>query len=108
MSFPRKPNPTTRREALRRVGNGFGMAAFASLLNTSMARAGGLPAPGGTGAIQLDHPQKVKRVIFLFMNGGLSTIDSFDPTQAAAAAAKEKAKEVFARAGKFFGNDNKK
>ena len=79
MSFPRKPNPTTRREALRRVGNGFGMAAFASLLNTSMARAGGLAAPGGTGAIQLDHPQKVKRVIFLFMNGGLSTIDSFDP-----------------------------
>jgi hypothetical protein len=27
----------------------------------------------------LDYPQKVKRVIFLFMNGGLSTIDAFDP-----------------------------
>ncbi len=36
------------------------------------------------------------------------TIDSFDPTQAAAQAAKDKAKDVFSRAGKFFGNDNKK
>jgi len=36
------------------------------------------------------------------------TIDSFDPTQAAAQAAKDKAKDVFQRAGKFFGNDNKK
>ncbi|MBY0504880.1 MAG: DUF1501 domain-containing protein [Bryobacteraceae bacterium] len=80
MSFHKKPNPTTRREALRRVGNGFGMAAFASLLNNSLARAGGLAAPDGSvGVAKLDHPQKVKRVIFLFMNGGLSSVDSFDP-----------------------------
>jgi hypothetical protein len=80
MSFHKKPNPTTRREALRRVGNGFGMAAFASMLGNSIARAEGLAGPdGATPGIKLDHPQKVKRVIFLFMNGGLSTIDSFDP-----------------------------
>ena len=80
MSLHKKSNPTTRREALRRVGNGFGMAAFASMLSNSVARAGGLAAPdGSTGAAKLDHPQRVKRVIFLFMNGGLSTIDSFDP-----------------------------
>ena len=31
------------------------------------------------GVAKLDYPQRVKRVIFLFMNGGLSTIDAFDP-----------------------------
>src|SRR5947209_8131454 len=58
-----------RREALRRVGSGFGMMAFAGMLERSVARAG----------TQLDYPQKVKRIIFLFMNGGLSHVDSFDP-----------------------------
>jgi hypothetical protein len=73
-------NPLTRREALRKVGNGFGFMAFASAVSESVARANGVIAPDATlGAAVLDHPQKVKRVIFLFMNGGLSTIDSFDP-----------------------------
>jgi hypothetical protein len=31
---------------------------------------------------KLDHPQRVKRLIFLFMNGGCSSIDSFDPKPA--------------------------
>jgi hypothetical protein len=73
--------PVTRRDALRRVGNGFGMMAFAGMLGQSMARAGltGTAASSGMGVATLDYPQKVKRVIFLFMNGGLSTIDAFDP-----------------------------
>jgi hypothetical protein len=76
-------NPVTRREALRRVGNGFGMMAFASTLSESMARAGITGGEtNGMGVAKLDHPQKVKRVIFLFMNGGLSTIDAFDPKPA--------------------------
>ncbi|MFN9897185.1 MAG: DUF1501 domain-containing protein, partial [Acidobacteriota bacterium] len=81
MSSHKSSNPTTRREALRRIGNGFGMMAFASLVNQSVARAEGLVDGAGRplGAATLDHPQRVKRVIFLFMNGGLSTIDSFDP-----------------------------
>jgi hypothetical protein len=68
------PNPATRREALRRIGNGFGMMAFASLVGESVAL-----AQGQMGVHKLDHPAKVKRVIFLFMNGGCSAIDSFDP-----------------------------
>lgn len=77
----KSPNPTTRREALRRMGNGFGMMAFAGMLGESMARAGAVLTPDGgvAGAHKLDHPAKVKRVIFLFMNGGCSAIDSFDP-----------------------------
>src|SRR5215212_2416775 len=74
-------NPFTRREALRRVGNGFGMMAFADMVGESMARAGVGPEEN-LGVGKLDHPQKIKRVIFLFMNGGLSTIDAFDPKPA--------------------------
>src|SRR5690349_10765464 len=60
--------PITRREALCRVGNGFAMMAFASLVNESVTLAAGL-----------HHAPKAKHVIFLFMNGGLSQVDSFDP-----------------------------
>ena len=83
MSAHKSRNPVTRREALRRVGNGFGMMAFAGMIGDSIARAGTIVAPDGSlGNAKLDHPQRVKRVIFLFMNGGLSTIDSFDPKPA--------------------------
>ena len=75
-------NPLTRREALGRVGNGFGMAAFAGMLGRSIAQAAPLATPDGAVLSKLDHPQRVKRVIFLFMNGGCSSIDSFDPKPA--------------------------
>ncbi|HYO82874.1 MAG TPA: DUF1501 domain-containing protein [Bryobacteraceae bacterium] len=75
-----KAQPKTRREALRKIGNGFGMMAFAGMLGESLASAGAIVSPDGGGVLtKLDHPQRVKRIIFLFMNGGLSSIDSFDP-----------------------------
>ena len=67
-------NHITRREALCRIGGGFGMMAFAGLINDSLAAAQSLGSKGG-----LHHPARAKRVIFLFMNGGLSQVDSFDP-----------------------------
>jgi len=83
MSNHKSISPMTRRDALRRIGGGFGMMAFAGMLGESIAQAQGIVAPDGTaGAARLDHPQKVKRVIFLFMNGGCSTIDCFDPKPA--------------------------
>src|SRR5260370_199435 len=82
MSHHKSSNPVTRREALCRVGNGFGMMAFAGMLQTSLARAGALTGADGLvasmGAATLDFPQRVKRVIFLFMNGGMSHVDTFD------------------------------
>ncbi|HEX2344133.1 MAG TPA: DUF1501 domain-containing protein [Vicinamibacterales bacterium] len=73
--------PVTRREALCRIGSGFGMLAFAGMVGESLATAATLTgqdaktlATGG-----LHHPAKAKHVIFLFMNGGLSQVDSFDP-----------------------------
>jgi hypothetical protein len=78
----RQGSPPTRRDALCRIGNGFGMLAFASLVGESLATADTLaaqsPAPGGG----LHHAAKAKHVIFLFMNGGLSQVDSFDPKPA--------------------------
>jgi len=72
--------PVTRRDALCRIGNGFGMLAFAGLVGESIARAAGpLTQDGGVDPRKLDHPARAKRVIFLFMNGGLSQVDSFDP-----------------------------
>jgi hypothetical protein len=56
------------------------MLAFAGLVNESLLRAGALPGQnGGVDPRALDHPARAKRVIFLFMNGGLSQVDSFDP-----------------------------
>lgn len=82
MSSHKSSNPKTRREALHRIGNGFGMMAFAGMVNQSLSAAGALATPDGSVGYKLDHPQRVKRIIFLFMNGGLSTIDSFDPKPA--------------------------
>ena len=67
--------PITRREALCRVGTGFGMAAFASLAGR-VAEA----SPGTGGVLdKLHFEPKAKRVLFLFMNGGVSQVDTFDP-----------------------------
>jgi len=65
---------TTRREFLLRGGAGFGGLALAHLL------AGG--AAAGTNPLAAKaphHAAKAKRVIFLFMEGGPSHIDTFDP-----------------------------
>src|SRR3954466_14577803 len=73
-------HPLPRRDALCRMGNGFGMLAFASLVNESIVRAAGALTQDGTvDARKRPHPARPKRVIFLFMNGGLSQVDSFDP-----------------------------
>ncbi len=84
MSHRKRP-PVTRREALCRIGNGFGMLAFASMVGQSLSAAGvdqlGGSKQGGSKdpPLHLHHPARAKRVIFLFMNGGLSQVDSFDP-----------------------------
>src|SRR5207244_12756471 len=64
------PKPVTRRQALSMIGGGFGLVAFSNMLNTSLARA----------AAQRTHfKPRAKRIIFLFMNGGVSHVDTFDP-----------------------------
>src|ERR1700682_2541273 len=69
-----------RREALCRMGGGFGMLSFASMVGESIAKAD-TPADsqGVPGARIPNFKPKAKHVIFLFMNGGISQVDSFDP-----------------------------
>ena len=50
MSRHKSLNPMTRRDALGRIGNGFGMVAFASLVGRSLTYAQGVTTPDGTGA----------------------------------------------------------
>ena len=63
-----------RRQMLGRMACGIGMAALSQMLGqqtfASAIRSG------------LHHPAKAKRVIFLFLNGGPSHIDTFDPKPA--------------------------
>src|SRR4029078_6329363 len=76
------PQPVTRRDALCRIGSGFGMLAFAGMVGESLAAAAtrsGQSAAAVAATDGLHHPAKAKHVIFLFMNGGLSQVDSFDP-----------------------------
>ena len=64
--------PVTRREALRRVGGGFGMVGLALQAATTNV-------PASPWSVKPPHfAPKAKHVIFLFLNGGLSHIDSFD------------------------------
>lgn len=64
--------PPTRRQMLRQCANGFGALALSALLNE--------PAFGANTPAEKTHfPAKAKNVIFLFMDGGPSQVDTFDP-----------------------------
>jgi len=65
----------TRREMLTRAGCGFGLLALADLLR----RDGLLAADDERPALRLRDDAKAKSVIFLFMGGGPSQVDTFDP-----------------------------
>ena len=58
------------------AGTGFGALALAHLLGTPTASAATPPPVRKVGP---QHPPKAKSVIFLFMEGGPSAIDTFDP-----------------------------
>lgn len=68
--------PITRREMLRTFSGGFGALALAGLLNDE-ARAAAAANPLAPKSPM--YPARAKRVIFLFMHGGPSHVDTFDP-----------------------------
>ncbi len=71
--------PVTRREILSRAAGGFGAIALSSML----AEMSGATAMASTldplAPKQPHYPAKAKNIIFLFMGGGVSHVDSFDP-----------------------------
>src|ERR1700747_2998064 len=67
--------PLTRREMLATCANGFGAVALTALWaeNGTAAPATGVLSDG------LHYPAKARNVIFLYMDGGPSQVDTFDP-----------------------------
>ena len=75
-------NELTRRALLRRAGVGFGALALASLLNEERAHGSDVVSTDAVETLsekRTHHAAKAKRVIFLFMPGGPSQVDTFDP-----------------------------
>ena len=67
----------SRREALLRSGTGFGSLALASLMaNESKAE---VEKTDPLAPKKSHYPSKAKHVVHLFMNGGPSQVDTFDP-----------------------------
>ncbi|MCU1261030.1 MAG: hypothetical protein JWO80_3915 [Bryobacterales bacterium] len=73
------PRPMSRREALARVGAGFGLVGLGGALGSSLQ--GASIGAGPVSPLAPKQPQfapKAKRVIYLFLSGGVSHIDTFD------------------------------
>jgi hypothetical protein len=66
-----RERPRSRREMLAQTAGGFGALAFNMLMRER--------SWGGAGTHGLHFPAKAKSVIFLYMDGGPSQIDTFDP-----------------------------
>jgi hypothetical protein len=71
--------PLSRRAMLSRTAAGFGMLGLAGMLGSGAAPGAN---PAQVGARNL--PARAKRVIFLFLNGAPSHVDTFDPKPALA------------------------
>src|SRR5262245_5670138 len=70
--FPTLTRPLSRREMLQTASCGFGYLALAALASESRAEA----------PLREKKPHvtpRAKRVIFVFMHGGPSQVDTFDP-----------------------------
>ena len=72
----RVAGPTlSRRAMLQRCAGGFGGVALAALLNEQQ----GLAVSAASQIHRLHHQARAKNVIFLYMDGGPSQVDTFDP-----------------------------
>ena len=76
---PSAMGPVSRRDWLRLAGNGFGLLGLNYLMQ---ADAKGGDSPNPLAAHAGHFPAKAKRCIFLFMTGGPSQMDLFDPKPA--------------------------
>jgi hypothetical protein len=73
-------NPISRRQILRDAATGFGGTALLWMLHQERMRAAETPARSyDLRSRKPELPQKAKAVIYLYMGGGPSTIDMFDP-----------------------------
>ncbi len=75
-----EPDPQNRRDFLRQAGGGFGALALAWMLEQEASANGGDGRLESPLAPRSSHfPAKAQRVIYLFMHGGPSHLETFDP-----------------------------
>ncbi len=78
--YRRKSSAMSRREMLSRYSSGFGLVALAALTgDRSFANNASDNLPLGQAGHGFHHRPKAKNVIFLYMDGGPSQVDTFDP-----------------------------
>lgn len=73
-----------RREMLERLSTGFGAAALTALMQRRVPAvetpdSATTALPPNSALLRRHHPSKVRHVIFCYMSGGVSHVDSFDP-----------------------------
>ncbi|MGN6547558.1 MAG: DUF1501 domain-containing protein, partial [Aureliella sp.] len=85
----------SRRQMLLQSGGGFGALALAAMLGHSDSAAAATPS--GLTAKLTHHAARAKSVIFLFMDGGPSHLDTFDPKPALEKLAGKPIPESFGR-----------
>src|ERR1700730_6811170 len=68
-----------RREALKRMGTGLGLVGLAGLCGSNQAE-----AANPLSARRAHFQSRAKHIIHLYMNGGPSQVDTFDPKPALA------------------------
>ena len=75
------PSRMSRRALLQRSGGGFGMMALAGLLGSeSLGRASSNDRASNPFSVRSPHhTPRAKRIVFLYMPGGPSHVDLFDP-----------------------------
>ncbi len=76
--FDRTGSPVSRRQALRTAGAGFGQLALAGMLGRAVARGSGGGAARPLAAKAPHFKPRASRVIFLFMQGAISQVDTFE------------------------------
>jgi hypothetical protein len=89
----------SRREFLRNAGGGFGLVALAALLAEDGLLAAGTepPAVNPLAPRPPHHRARARRVVFLFMSGGPSHLETFDPKPTLQRLHSQKLPESFGR-----------
>src|SRR5918992_4716644 len=78
---PPSPSFASRRDFLKRAGNGLGLVALSTLLGEKLLRPSIASAAGAVNPLApraVHFPAKARSVIWLFMNGGPSQVDTWD------------------------------
>jgi hypothetical protein len=102
MTHPPDPFALTRRQYLTSAASGLGAAALLALFEADGLLAAGATTPVSPLAPRPPHFPRAKRCIFIFLAGGTSQVELFDPKPKLAALTGQKLPESFFARERFF------